>query len=259
VRGEDAAGRAQLALRFGCAADGGTALLARHVEWPWSLPRGYRRAGVTGPLTVLPQCAGAALLPGDHWRHHVTLQPGARVDLVSAGALLVHADRAAPRPARSDWAFHVAAGAVLRQMPDPTVLMPGAQLAQEVELCLEPGAVAILFDGFCRQTPTAPVAGGGWHSALRVTDPAGRVLLHDRQVVDEAGLIALAALPGRAAAFGSVTLFGRDDLAEGPLDLPGAFAAAARLRGGLGTAIRIAAESGGALDRAFRLLRDRLA
>ena len=250
--------RPQVALGFGIAPDGGTAIVSRHVEWPWSLPRGYRRAGVLGPLTVLPQCAGAALLPGDHWRHRIELLPGAQVDLISAGALLVHADARAPRAGRADWRLRVAAGALLRHVPDPVVLMPGARMEQRIELCLEPGGRAVLFDGFCRQRPDAPDTGGLWQSALRVSDPEGRVLLQDRQAVSEAELLRLRALPGAPVAFGSALVIGGAGLPEGALDLPGCHAAVGALRGGAGSMVRIAAASGGALDRAFHALRARL-
>ncbi|MCA1287841.1 urease accessory protein UreD [Salipiger bermudensis] len=254
----------QVALVCGLVRDGGTALLERHVEWPWSLPRGYRRAGRDGPLTVLPQCAGAALLPGDRWRHRIEAQAGAKVDMISAGALLVHADRKRPRVARSDWELMAGEGAVLRHLQDPNVLMTGARMAQRIDLTLAPGATAVLFDGMCRQSPEAGDAGGWWLSDLQVTAPGGRVLLRDRQRVSEADLAGIRALPGGAAAFGTVTMLGADRGAlgqafpKGPMALRDCYAACGAARGGAGLVLRIAARTGGALDRAFRHVRERL-
>ncbi|HBS98522.1 MAG TPA: urease accessory protein UreD [Citreicella sp.] len=260
---KDFAGPApQLSLTCGLAPDGGTQILARHVEWPWSLPRGFRREGSHGPLTVLPQCAGAALLPGDHWRHEVTVQTGGSVDLVSAGALMIHADRRRGRQARADWLLRVEPGARLRHLADPAVLMTGARMRQQIEVVLAAGGRLVLFDGTCRQSPRAAEAGGVWQSDLHVTDPAGRTLLRERQHVTEADLLALAALPGGMTAFGTVLLLGDPEVGrifpDGPLALDGAYAAAGAARGGAGVVLRIAATTGGALDRAFRQIRARL-
>lgn len=251
---KDMAETPQVSLTCGLAPDGGTAILARHVEWPWSLPRGYRRGGRTGALTVLPQCAGAALLPGDHWRHAVTVQAGASVDLISAGALMIHADRKRGREGRSDWDLVAEAGATLRHMPDPNVLMPGSKMRQRIALTLAPGARAVLFDGFCRQC-AAPDMGGWWQSDMIVSDATGKVILRERQHMTEADLTAFAALPGKTTAFGTVIVMGDAPFPDGPLDLSDAYAATGQTRGNTGQIIRIAARTGGALDRAFRQIR----
>lgn len=247
--------RPQVSLTCGLAPDGGTAILARHVEWPWSLPRGYRRDGLDGPLTILPQCAGAALLPGDRWRHAVTVGPGASVDMIGAGALMVHADARRQRACRSDWAFHAEEGATLRHLADPNVLMTGARMFQRLSVMLHPGAKAVLFEGFCRRDPHAGDAGGVWESDLTIADTAGRTLLRERQRVSEAEMIALAALRGGMTAFGTVTVIGAKPFADGPLDLADCYAAAGAARGDAGQVLRIAARTGGALDRAFRQIR----
>ncbi|MEI4472086.1 urease accessory protein UreD [Frigidibacter sp. MR17.24] len=256
----------QFRLVCGPMPDGGTGILERHVEWPWSFPRGYRREGRTGPLTVLPQTAGAALLPGDDWGHALRLEPGARVRLVSAGAMLVHATpRAQPDapPGAVRWRIEVGAGAELQFVPDPYVLSPGARIRQTLDLTVREGASAVVFDGFCRRGPgdgsTAEDTGGWWSSCLTLRDAAGRVVLTDSQRADEGQLAALRRMPGRPAAFGSVVLVGpaaqRARWAglwpEGAVAMAQCHAASGALRGGAGQVLRIAAESGGALDQAF--------
>ena len=245
----------QVALTCGLAPDGGTAILDRHVEWPWSLPRGYRREGLQGPLTILPQCAGAALLPGDHWRHEVRVQAGASVDMVSAGALMIHADARRGRACRSDWSFFAEDGSIVRHLADPNVLMTGAKMHQRIGVTLAPGARAVLFDGFCRREPEAGARGGFWDSDLVIEDTEGRTILRERQHVTEADLIGFAALRGGVAAFGTVTFIGARPFDEGPLELPNCYAAAGAARGDAGQIVRIAARTGGALDRAFRQIR----
>lgn len=253
----DLAAQPQIAITCGLAPDGGTAILERHVEWPWSLPRGYKRGGLAGRLTVLPQCAGAALLPGDYWRHAVTVQEGASVDLISAGALMIHADRKRGGEGRSDWDMVIEPGAVLRYMPDPNVLMPGAKMNQHIKLKLAHGARAVVFDGFCRQS-AAPDAGGFWKSDMIVTDDTGKVIVRERQHVTETDLIMFASSLRGMTAFGTV-LFLRDvPFTDGPLDLPDCYAAVGPTRGNAGQIVRIAAKTGGALDRAFRHIRSSL-
>lgn len=263
---------AQFRLVCGLMPDGGTGILTRHVEWPWSFPRGFRRDGLHGPLTLLPQTAGAALLPGDAWGHALHLNPGAQVLLRSAGAMLVHAaplestpPGSARPPGRVDWRIVVEAGAELQFLPDPYVLSPGARIDQRLDLMLHPGAAAVVFDGFCRRDPKA-AAGGRWSSQLTLRDAAGRALIEDRQMVEEAQLLALQQLPGGYSAFGSALLAGPPDRQarwralwpEGALDLPGCRGASGGLRGGAGLILRLAAESGGALDRAFAAIAQRL-
>ncbi|GGG85520.1 hypothetical protein GCM10011415_39730 [Salipiger pallidus] len=242
----------QVFLTCGIGPDGGTAILGRLVQWPWSLPRGYRRDGLYGPLTILPQCAGAALLPGDHWRHAVTVEQGASVDMIGAGALMIHADARRGRACRSDWTFQADEGATVRHLADPNVLMTGAKMHQRISVALAPGAKAVLFDGFCRRAPEAEAKGGYWDSDLLIEDTAGRTILRERQHVTEEDLIRLGALRAGITAFGTVTFVGSTPFEDGPLDLPDCYAAAGAARGKAGQVIRIAARTGGALDRAFR-------
>ncbi len=262
------AGEAQLNLVVGIGADGGTSILRRHVAWPWSLPRGFRLAGPGGPLTVLPQGAAAALLPGDHWRHRVTLGPGAALHLISAGAMPVHAEPAKPSPrlSRSDWSLRVGAGAALSHVPDPYVLMTGAQVSQALVADLARDAVFVLFDGFCRRNPQDAAQGGSWFSDILIRREGGPVLMRDRQCVTEADLLRLRALPGQAAAFGTAVIVApparlapvQAMLSQGPWLAAGVYGAVGALRQGQGLILRLAAVSGGALTDAFDALRDQL-
>jgi len=259
----------QLDLELGLGRDGGTAILRRHVAWPWSLPRGFRLAGAAGPLTVLPQAAAAALLPGDHWRHRIVLGPGARLHLVTAGATVVHSEpaRPAPRPSRAEWVLSVAAGAALSHVPDPMVLSPGARVTQTLQAEVAEDGVLLLFDGLCRRDPAAPVLGGHWASLIEIRRPSGAVVLRDRQRAEETALADLHALPiGAAAAFGTALIVAAPAqlealapmLAPGPWEHQGVWGAADSLRHGQGIVLRLAARSGGALSAAFDALRGAL-
>lgn len=232
----------QFDLRVGRGRDGGTAILSRHVAWPWSLPRGFRLSGRDGPLTVLPQAAGAALLPGDHWRHRIALEDG-HLQLVTAGAGLAHSGG----PAQVDWQVRVAAGR-LAMLPDPWVLSPGAQMFQRQEIGLGPGADLAVMDGFC-------LRGGGaaWRSET-VIRREGRLLLRDDQRADPDQLARIADLPGGMRAFGQILLVtdrARPGIGPGPWQADGVWGAASVLRGDAGILVRLAAVSGGALSAAL--------
>ncbi|WP_245155788.1 urease accessory protein UreD [Paracoccus ravus] len=256
MRDHAAAGQVQFELRTGLGPDGGTAILGRHVEWPWPLPRGFRLAGREGPLTILPQAAGAALLPGDHWRHRLVHEAG-QLHLVTAGAGLAHGGG----PARVDWQVTVGGG-TLAMLPDPWVLSPGADMAQRQEFDHGADAALALIDGFCLRDGPAD-----WRSQTQIRR-AGRVILRDCQRADRAQLARIAELPGAMRAFGQVIVVAEPARLAGLGIVPGTqggdglWSAAAALRENAGVIVRIAAISGGvlaaALDRWRVLLREAL-
>lgn len=246
----------QLDLRAGPGADGGTAILHRHVAWPWSLPRGFRLRGRDGPLTVLPQAAGAALLPGDHWRHRILLQDG-HLHLITAGAGLVHSGG----QAQVDWDLDVRHG-TLALLPDPWVLSPGARMAQRQRVVLAEGACLALMEGLCLRDGTgSPVS---WDSDTIIRRPCGQVVLRDLQRTEGKHLSAIAGLPGTMRAFGQVLLVAPAArltplrIATGAWQARGVWGAVAPLRNEAGLMIRMAATSGGALSAALDHWRARL-
>lgn len=252
----------QLDLRVGPAADGGTALLYRHVAWPWSLPRGFRLQGRLGPLTILPQAAGAALLPGDHWRHRVVLEAG-DLHLVTAGAGLVHSGVPGVSDGRSqvDWAIEVRDG-TLALLPDPWVMSPGAAMSQVMRVTVAEGATVALMDGVCLRG--APHPATTWESDILIRRPCGGIVLRDLQRTGGDQVARLAGLPKGIQAFGQVLLLAPAarlaalQIESGPWDDADVYGAVAPLRGGAGVIIRLAATSGGALSAALDRWRARL-
>ncbi|QDL91036.1 urease accessory protein UreD [Paroceanicella profunda] len=241
----------QLDLAFAPGADGATRIARRRVSWPWSLPRGFRLE--PGLLTVLPQAAAAALLPGDRWETRLEAEPGAAARIISAGATLVHGGGG---PSRVGWDIAVGAGARLELLPEPWVLTAGACIAQRLDAVVAETGLLVLFDGFCRQHPGAPAqAGASWRADTVLRRPDGRVILREHQAVDEDGLRALSRLPGGAGAFGAFTILGpaarlsgvRSAFPPGPLPLAEGYAASAELRGGAGLTLRLVSRDGGAL------------
>ncbi|WP_118132938.1 urease accessory protein UreD [Oceanicella sp. SM1341] len=259
----EAAGPCQLDLGFAPGADGRTRIERRRVSWPWSLPRGFRLGEAPGLLTVLPQAAAAALLPGDCWESRLEARPGAAVRIISAGATLVHAGGATPR---AGWDIAVGPGARLELVPEPWVLTSGARVAQRLDATVAAEGLLLLFDGFCRQFPAAEAAGGAWRSTTVLRRPCGAVILRETQAVAEAGLRALARMRGGAGAFGAFTVIGpearlarvRAAFPPGPVEVGGAYAASAELRGGAGLGLRLVARDGGALVAAKARLQERI-
>lgn len=232
-------------------ADGLTRIARRRVAWPWSLPRGFRlgdpAGGPGGCLTLIPQAAGAALMPGDAWEQRLTLGPGACARLITAGSTSVHG----PGRAETIWRLSLGPGAWLGLLPDPSVLFDGAGLVQTIEADLAEGAVLALADGVClRAANTRPA---GVTARLTVQGPRGRVI-EERQTAGPESFARLARLPGRPTAFGALTLVGARPAEAGPLDLPGIYAAAGDLRHTAGITARMAAPDGGALTRALHTL-----
>lgn len=243
--------------------DNRTRIVRRRVAYPWSLGRAFAPSRPGEPLLVLPQEAAAGLLAGDRVEQRLTLERDASVRLAFAGATLVLAD--APgrrRPARSLWRHALGPGARLVAAAEPHALLPGAELDLATEIALDPSATYIGFEGIC----LAEGPGGcAWRSELTVRRPDGPPLLIDRQAARDEDLRRAARLPGAPAAFGTLLALAPPGAAArlaaalppGAIDLPGAYAAAAPLRGGAGLAVRIAAPAGGALRDAGRALLDR--
>lgn len=253
----------QLSLEIGIDAGGRSRIARRRVSWPWSLPRGYHLHGAQGPLTVLPQAAGAGLLPGDVWRHDIRVDRHARLRLIEAGATAVH--RAKAQPGRLRWRLSAGAGATLALFAQPFVMMEGARLHQRMRLNLHPHAVVVLADGFCLRGGAAD-PGLDWRSELDVRLEDGTPLLRDAQAVTGAELARLAQVHDTARAFGAVTLLAprptlellRQDLPDGAFDGGDAYGAVGPLRREAGLALRLACRDGGGLTRAMAEIQARI-
>ena len=258
-----AAEAAQLSLTISIDATARSRITRRRVSWPWSLPRGYYLHGAQGPLTVLPQAAGAGLLPGDLWRHEIAVERHARLRLVEAGSTAVHRAKAAPGTVH--WRLSAGSGAVLALFSQPYVMMQGARLHQQMRLSLHPHATAVLADGFCLRGDGADPA-LEWRSDQAVEWEDGTPLLRDAQSVTGAELSRLAQVHETARAFGSVTLLAprptlellRQDLPDGAFDCGKGYAAVGPLRREVGLSLRLACRDGGALSRAMAEVQARI-
>lgn len=254
---------AQLSLDIGIDATGCSRIARRRVSWPWSLPRGYRLHGAQGPLTVLPQAAGAGLLPDDIWRHEIRVERHARLRLVEAGSTAVHTARTGPGSVC--WQLGIGSGAVLALFSQPFVMMEGARLHQRMHLVLHPHAIAVLADGFCLRAAQAD-AGQEWRSDLTVAQEDGTPLLRDAQSVTGAELARLGQVQGNARAFGAISLLApqptldllRQELPEGAFGCEAGYAAMGPLRGKVGLSLRLACRDGGALTRTMAEVQARI-
>ncbi|MDQ2093585.1 urease accessory protein UreD [Rhodalgimonas zhirmunskyi] len=264
----------QLGLRISAQPTGRSHIAGRRVSWPWSLPRGFYMNGLHGPLTVLPQCAAAGLLPGDHWRHDLQVDNHAGLRFVEAGATVVHAGKAPPGVV--DWRISVGAGATLALFGQPFVLLPRARLHQTFDITLHDNAIAIISDGMCLST--AAPDGQSWQSTLCVKRADGLPILREAQQVDGAGLARIAACHGQthgqshgqshgpARAFASIMVFAPADVLADLLgelqdfvrQLKEGYGACGMLRAKQGIGLRLVCGDGGALTRAMNAAQDKL-
>jgi urease accessory protein len=264
-------GGAQLRLGFALAAGGRTVLARRQVRYPHH---------VTAPLAgrddavLVVQSASGGLYGGEHLQQQVVLGAGAQVTLRFPSATVVHAARQQPAVQQAVQ-LELGAGAVLRYLQRPLILLPGARVVQRLRASVADGARMLWCEGVALHDPagaaTAPAAGRLFDSRLAITDPAGRLRVVDRFCFDTAMLAAaVPGVTGRHRAFGALWWIGplpegqpgRWRLAAQAVQAAGTglSVAASSLPHGMGAVLRVAAPDAGGLDAALgTLLADVLA
>ncbi|MEO1190229.1 MAG: urease accessory protein UreD [Pseudomonadota bacterium] len=177
----------QLDLTFAQGRDGRSRLLRRSCRYPWSLTRPFWiDPAPVGMATVIPQSSCSILLDGDCLRQSIRLEQGAEAHLASQGAQVVH--RGDPKePSRVDWQLKVGAGAILELLWDPPILLPGAHMAQCLDITLAPGARLLLAEGLAWHPDAASPAFHAFESRVGIRDNAGRLLaVEESRITPEA-------------------------------------------------------------------------
>ena len=247
-------------LTVGLGADGRSRLTSRHVSFPWSLGRGY--PGPPGaPVTLIPQVAGAGLLPGDRIGQRIRVDDGAALHLVSAGAMLTYGTPGGPGSVL-EWTIDLGCQARAVLLSEPYVLFDDADLTLRQTITLPPEATLIACEGVCADLPGSR----RWNSETVVRRPGGTALFRDRQRVTGEILDRHAALSDKWTSFGTVLALSEnpDDALEIVNSMAdavmadawdgGAWIAAAPTRSGSGVCVRVAAGSGQKLRSALRSL-----
>jgi urease accessory protein len=136
----------------------------------------------TGAATLFLLNPTGGVLGGDRLETRVELGAGSRVCLSTPSATRVY--RSAGLPAVQRVTFHVAEGAALEYLPDHVIPSPGARFIQSVDLCLAPGAAAILCDAWAAGRAAR---GEAWRFDLLDTGTTARdregLLFKDRVVL----------------------------------------------------------------------------
>jgi len=233
---------------------GGTVLSRPHVPYPFHVTRAFRMHP-DGPdlATLYLQSASGGLYAADHLGLAVEARAGARAHVTTQAGTVVHRGGAAA--SRQDTALRIAADAFLAFNPDPLILFPGAHLALHTEIVAEPGARAIVTESVACHDPAGQDRPFDRLSLnLRIADPAGRILVQERGLIDGAAFAAEASPLGPHRAYGTMVLIGPPEALpaipffQAEADAAGCFAGASPLPNGAGLGLRLLAIDGGHLS-----------
>ena len=247
------------ALNF-AVAGGRTCLLRQHVPYPFHVTRPFyldpRRPDFA---TLYMQSASGGLYSGE--RLNLSIAAGARASaaVTTQSATIVHDCRG--RPAVQSVRLSLARDSLVMYAPDPLVLFPGAAVHTALEVTMEPGAVALVQDGFACHDPRGNDAGFDHASAetvVRASD--GTPVMTDRGFIQGALLGGAASPLGPYRATGSVLLLGMSlpeaEALRSRIDALGCLSGISALPNDAGTGIRLLAPDGGHLARGLALAFD---
>ncbi len=251
-----ASGTTKADLVFAKAPDGRSYLARQFLPYPFHITRPfYFDRDPAGMATVYLQSAAGGAYRGDRLALSVTLEEGAAAHVTTQASTLVHAGRGG----RTSLAQEIAlgSGAFLEFLPDPLILMSGADCEVESELRLQEGARLLFSDAFLTHDPEEqgrpPKA---FRSTLVVRAPSGRPLLVDRFHLGEGAmpLSRLGDFPCHAsivfiAPEGDATLAAQLHSVLKPF--VGVFAGVSSLTLGAGLWVRLLAQDGVSLSAAL--------
>ena len=241
-------------LRF--ARGGGRTFLRRQsVPYPFHVTRPHALdAGRPDVATLILQSAAGGLYRDDRLLLDVAAGEGARVEVRSQAATVVHA--AAGRGIAVGTRLDAAPGAVLAVSTDPYILFPDTALSVRTDIRLAPGATVLVAEGFATHDPLgADRPFGRLSTRCRVARPDGTATVDERSAIDGPDFAGPTSPLGRYRAMGTVMVLGEAaahlDVAglERDLDGLGVLGGATRLPNGAGLCVRLLAAEGGRLGR----------
>lgn len=254
------AGTPQAMLVFQRAPGGHSYIARQQVGYPFHLGRQLRLPDDPAEMAAvyLQSCSGG-VFAGEHLHLQISAGPGCQAHVASGAATVAHSMLEAP--ARQLISLEVGNGAWLEYLPMATILFPQARLHNRVDVTLHSGGRLLLCDAFCTHAP------GGldgvfneYRSDVRVTTPAGRVLVADRLRVQgaqwRAGQVGVS---GPYQAWGNLMLIGEGlpvaevvaALRAGTSAAAGAYLGVSALPNDAGVGLRILAEDAVALREAL--------
>lgn len=105
-----------------------------------------------GMATVYTQSCAGGLFTGDQLLCTLTAAENTRVQLSSQASTIVH--RGARGPATQDVCINVGSCAFVEYIPDPMILLPGANLDSSLRVTVDEDSTVILLDSFLSHDPT---------------------------------------------------------------------------------------------------------
>ncbi|WP_098010148.1 urease accessory protein UreD [Streptomyces sp. sk226] len=145
----------------------------------------------------------AGLLAGDDLRLHITVGPGARLELVEPSGLVAYDHRGGASAWRAT--VHIAAGGRLDWEGQPFVIAHGARVDRTTEVTLAPGARMLWRDTLV--LGRSGERGGAVRARTRAVHDGRELLVEDLDLTDP-GLRELPGVLGPNRVIGSVTALG---------------------------------------------------
>jgi len=250
----------RVALTARRAPDGCSYIARQHATYPFHICRPHYVAGDPGGMaTLYLQSSAGGVFEHDRLAMELTIDDGAALHVTSQGATIVHAMTGG----EAHLATELSAGrhAIVELLPEATILFPGARLELATVVRADETAVVCVGEAILAHDPE----GGGaiferFTSDIRFETADGRTLAHDRQSVGGDAFRALASDAARPfAGYAGIHLWAprrdlvrlRSETAEALARLDGTYAGASILPGVCGLGIRILANDGVSLRRAW--------
>lgn len=237
---------------------GRTRLCEQTVRYPFHITRPFYFDAVSAPglATLYLQSASGGLYRGERLPVRVVADEGAEVCLTTQSSTVVHHARGVPTVSATT--IEAADGAVVFHLPDPLILLPGADLRSAVRVRRHAGATVIASEAFLCHDPAADGRTfAAFANELRFETPHGEAEAIDRQVLTGADL-ATASRLGESVAAGGFLIAGPPAAEADPVAFRGRIGAVEGARIGVsrlpfetGLSVRIAADGGVALTRAL--------
>lgn len=256
--------------------DGVTRVRRRRSRYPYVVLRPFWFGDQPeGIASLILQSGSGGLYGGELLGQRYVLDADAAAHITTQAASVVHASRDLG-PTVQHVEMHVGPAAHLEYVTDPLILFPGANVRQDVEVSLMPGAVLIYADGIVRHDPgpeDQPFA--QYASGLTIRGSDGELLVRDAAFIDGPGFddiltretagwsatgLVLAAAPGQTTHHGAWCSQVNAHLDALAIVRRGeAYASCSLLPNEAGVACRIVARDGQALratlDASWRALR----
>ena len=255
-------GAAQVALRFARDPASRTFLARKFTTYPFFLAAPFHLDHTPhGMLTAIMQSSAGGLYEGDRLGLSFDAEAGAEAHVTTQGATVAH-----PMPhggeGRHEVRIRAAAGSLVEYLPDPLILLPTASVRSRVEVVAEVGSTVIVGDAFLAHDPAGhgrPFRRLAGEASFR-RPGAGPFALERFDVTGESVEASWRGLgPRRCEAQGSLWVLapGSPDelaatLSRALEQVPGVYAGASTLSGGVGAMARLLAHDAVALGEGFR-------